>query len=900
MPWERAVNSSGCVAFDGTNDYVDISSESTFDLPNYLSVSFWVYRLGSTGFWQPIITKGNGGAANGGFFFALDNRTSGYVEFQIATNSSNILGKEAPLLPGWNHVVGTYDKNEAGTAKLKLYVNGREGGTYYPTGSVTTIGLNNYTLKFGTHEGATTFAKILLDDVRIYNRALTAAEVQSIYRNSSSPPTLGLVCYFPLNEGTGTTVTDSIGGLTGTLTNGPTWQTQVAPRLRPDRDVAPRAKAYSLSFDGSNDYVALSSAVAATQWTIAAWVKIRSFQTSYMRIFSQAADNLDVAISPSGLLAVFDGGWKTFGTSVGTSAWVYVAVKFDGASLTPYVNGVALTPQAGGRALSGNSELGRWYGQNFATACFNGEMRDIRVYASALSDANIRTLVIGGDVSGAVGKWELNEGTGTTAADTGSGGNNGTLTPNPTGGPTWSTDVPQWWRQDRHTWALSFDGTNDYVQVAAAGSGPLAAIGTGDFTVSAWVKNLNSGSYTQIISNWSVTGFHFLKTTTGNRLGAYVGDNVEIRCDFVMPTDGVWTHCVVTRQSGTVKLYADGAERSIVTGNNTGRTGSLSASVTRIGANPGGSQVWSGGIKDVRIYDSALSASDIAKLANNVEPSATPVSHWPLDEGAGTTAIDKISCNNGTLVNGPTWTGDIPQWFRRTIESSYAGSFDGINDYINLGSDATIDNLASSDFTVTSWINLSGSPSAGLNYRILDKANSSGLSGWEVYVHDTNRYLAAFVDMGTTDANYISNVSLALSTWYPVAGVWSSSANTFKLYNAAIETTYSASTAGSGTKPDDSANNMSIGALAPLNARYFNGKIDETCIYRRALTAAELADIAAGYLVTAGMISRYKLDNDANDVHGLNHGTEQGGVSYSSAVPATIAKRPRRSGFPFA
>ena len=60
-----------------------------------------------------------------------------------------------------------------------------------------------------------------LDDVRIYNRALSPAEVRQLYSFAPNP-----VAYFDFEEGTGGTVNDRSGNAnTGTLNDGPTWTT---------------------------------------------------------------------------------------------------------------------------------------------------------------------------------------------------------------------------------------------------------------------------------------------------------------------------------------------------------------------------------------------------------------------------------------------------------------------------------------------------------------------------------------------------------------------------------------------------------------------------------------------------------------------------------------------------
>src|SRR3990167_283101 len=87
--------------------------------------------------------------------------------------------------------------------------------------------------------------------------------------------------------------------------------------------------------------------------------------------------------------------------------------------------------------------------------------------------------------SGLVGYWNFDEGSGATVADSSGNGNTGTLT----NGPTWTTGkIGQ---------ALSFDGSNDYVDAGTGSSLNLAS----SLTVSAWIKpdTFGGGSYGRII-----------------------------------------------------------------------------------------------------------------------------------------------------------------------------------------------------------------------------------------------------------------------------------------------------------------------------------------------------------------------------------------------------------------
>ena len=89
----------------------------------------------------------------------------------------------------------------------------------------------------------------MLDDVRIYSRVLTLAEIQADRATPITPPAVPtLVTAYGMNEGSGTTLADASGsGHTGTLVNGPTW-------------VAGQATyGQALSFDGVNDAISVAN-----------------------------------------------------------------------------------------------------------------------------------------------------------------------------------------------------------------------------------------------------------------------------------------------------------------------------------------------------------------------------------------------------------------------------------------------------------------------------------------------------------------------------------------------------------------------------------------------------------------------------------------------------------------
>lgn len=77
---------------------------------------------------------------------------------------------------------------------------------------------------------------------------------------------------------------------------------------------------------------------------------------------------------------------------------------------------------------------------------------------------------------------------------------------------------------------------------------------------------------------------------------------------------------------------------------------------------------------------------------------AGEMAYWNFDEGTGTTVADSSgNGNTGTLLNGTVWT---------TGKRWNALQFDGVNDYVDLGSDASLNFSSADSFSISSWINI--------------------------------------------------------------------------------------------------------------------------------------------------------------------------------------------------
>jgi hypothetical protein len=205
-------------------------------------------------------------------------------------------------------------------------------------------------------------------------------------------------------------------------------------------------------------------------------------------------------------------------------------------------------------------------------------------------------------IPGLISLWEFDEGNGTTAHDSVSK-NHGTIN-----GATWTTG--------QIDGALSFDGVNDYVDMADTVKDYLGT----NYTVSAWIKADTISNNKAILS--------YRHSTEGNPVLFFLGQyytNVDFAVrdnshNLAQPsfmdaiTANTWYHVAGVREGNNVNVYVNG-----VSGNPVSETlGAISPDNLKIGANQwGGNPVsnhFDGAIDDVRIYNRALTAGEILEL----------------------------------------------------------------------------------------------------------------------------------------------------------------------------------------------------------------------------------------------------------------------------------------------
>ncbi|MFH0924245.1 MAG: LamG-like jellyroll fold domain-containing protein [bacterium] len=421
-----------------------------------------------------------------------------------------------------------------------------------------------------------------------------------------------------------------------------------------------------------------------------------------------------------------------------------------------------------------------------------------------------------GDVSryGLVGEWKFDEGTGTTATDMSGSGNNGTIS-----GATWS--------DGKFGNSLSFNGVDPYYVDCGTNSNLTL---TNNLTIEAWIKWTGDGnSYQAIVSKRLGGGLvnYYLRIDKASKtlfLIAYSNSTEYWKNSTLTVPINEWIHVAVTFDNGNTHFYIN----SVDDGLKSFPVSSLfsNGQSVRIGYYDN-SQIFSGLIDQVRIYNRALSATEVAASYRNGAGRLSDglVAGWNFNEGTGTTVDDASgNGNNGTLTNGPTW---VTRKFGKSL------SFDGVDDYVDVGpfnvpAEATID----------FWIYENGSNPATGNHGIIYASNpSNGNSDWGVRYHNAPPNLA-FMDNHDGTTSYIGlGIAVDVNKWTHIAVVLSGS----KIYPYKNGQTFSSKNLNQA-HVSRIVNNLRIGHLGGYNSSlyYFKGLIDSPRIYSRALTAKEV------------------------------------------------------------
>lgn len=428
------------VNFDGTDDYVALPATVAVSQLNTFTIEAWVYwnGIGNACIYSetvqgndlPMLSISPRAADGGGIELVLrDNSATGLV-LQPAT--AIITANR------WVHVAIV----RTSSTNIKTYIDGvLKDNASFTTPAAWTPNKVNLGIRWRSSQDGPFGGKI--DEVRIWNTARTQAEIKAnMFNKNFSNGASGLVGYYRVNDGSGTTAVNSCtntSSIDGTLTNGPTWVSSPV-----------QYAANALSFDGTNDYVGIpddNTLDITTAITLEAWVYATK-NSGIQNVMSKSSNSTNNGyIFPrtddGWAHAVFylhvSGGWQTLSAVYPSlNAWHHLAATYDGTTMKLYIDGTLAASKAQTGTITTNANPLALGNQTGFSEFFGGSGDEFRVWNVARTQTQIQnsmnTELDPASQTGLVSYYTVNQGiaggtnTGLTTLIDQAGSNNGTLT----------------------------------------------------------------------------------------------------------------------------------------------------------------------------------------------------------------------------------------------------------------------------------------------------------------------------------------------------------------------------------------------------------------------------------------------------------------------------------------
>jgi hypothetical protein len=417
--------------YKGVDVYVDVGT-TDFGIDNSFTVGFWMNYSQPIGGGGTIGTAFSnryndaGGGSNGGFTIGVYG-SSNKIAYRVY-NGTAYLGSSYAYEVGnalspnqWYYVTSVYNGSN-----IYTYVN----GSLTDTTAYSDLNLGNFVQQIGANYFNSDWVfNGFLDEFKIYNYARTPAQIAWDF-NRGDP-----ITQYDLDECQGSTVYNSVvnangqaAGYNGTIYPGTSDQTSAGDCSTNANTLwyNGRTGKYnsSLNFDGTDDYVDLSSHVSTlrlTSGSISVWFK--SDNVDERDVILGFGDNDSITewgafdVGPSTI--TYDDESLSFVNRTSTyqlamyvrnghnaylnNQWHHAVVIVDGIENRIYIDGVKQnltfkygSSTTGGYFLNTGSEDSMALGRRFylgSPEYYNGQIDDVRIYNYALSDTQVKTLL---------------------------------------------------------------------------------------------------------------------------------------------------------------------------------------------------------------------------------------------------------------------------------------------------------------------------------------------------------------------------------------------------------------------------------------------------------------------------------------------------------------------------
>lgn len=641
---DRFGHTYGALMFDGNvGSYLRMPADS---LPTgNRTVSLWFKTATVTNRPQLLSYGGNSPATAPGTSFLMGINSSGSNAYQTQGHyNTNLVSYAYPQEPlnQWTHFVVTIEGSTT-----KIFINGELktnalGSFTSPTavaGKDFALGVmvnSNGTAPYTDVNGG--YFKGLMDDVRIYEGAMTDQQVGQLYKLEVT----GLMAYYPFNGN----ANDESGNGNHGVVNGASLTT--------DRFGNP-GKAYR--FNNPNHIVVNNSNLFSNEFSVSYWFKIPSY-------FGQRASMSNVATPNGGFQQYWDG--ATFSYAMGynfiggfspdffssnqpmqqpANNWHHVVVTYTRLSASAsqtrlYVNGDFIRTDLQSLPINFTPNAPFFIGQNHSGINFEGDLDDIFIYNRVLNDNEIRQLTDAPMLPDLLAWLPCNG----NAKDVSGSHRDGTVY----GNSVLTTDKYK-------NVQSAYQFTSPESGISLANSGSLDFAGQ-PFAISAWVKYSETPA-----ADFAVVSKHNCGTPNGYVLSIY---NNTPR--FYLSTgnwstisaqenynDNNWHHLVATYDgAGEQKLYVDGqlkASASSVVYNNPAGSGTPII-IGDANGNCGGPTI-DGSVDEVKIYGSSLDSLQVKALFRQSRGSGNALSF----SEPGQTRLDLDTTMIGNIFTIDAW-----------------------------------------------------------------------------------------------------------------------------------------------------------------------------------------------------------------------------------------------------
>jgi hypothetical protein len=573
--------------FDGSGDYLQLSASNDWGFgTGAWTIEFW---LNTTDTDADVIAAFNASSPYAGWSIRIEN---GLVKVFVSDGSSNedfstVSGTTIVNDNVWHHVVVT---SAASSNTVSCYVDGVLAGSNAFSIAISSTG---QILRVGADTNSSPSRPLAgyLTDVRIVKgtQVYTSAFTPPTTRLTAITNTSLLTCHLPYLEDDSTS--DHTIGVAGNVSTQPF--TPYEHTIYTDTD-----DGGSIKLSASGDYVGFSNSTDfdfTGDFTIAAWV-YRTGSTGYDSIIAitDAGNDGLCSIGTDRLLLRTSGGGAIVDNSsytIPTNRWTHVALTRSGSDIKLFLNGTVAVSATSSSTISENNlniegrigsrvnsaNIGYFYANIADLYVKNGTADYTAEFTPPLTPASSTGTIL------------HVKGTGAGIIDKSQSVKSLTL----------NGDVKSSTTQTKYlTSSMYFDGTGDCISTSDS-----AELGTGDFTLEAWIYPTALNANDAIIAeHWSGTtaGFIF-RIFTSNYLSLF--DGTTNRTSSTAIVTNQWQHVAASRESGTLKLFINGTQvLSVATSSSlTGPGSGESVTVGALTTSSGFGSTFTGYISDARI-----------------------------------------------------------------------------------------------------------------------------------------------------------------------------------------------------------------------------------------------------------------------------------------------------------